>query len=72
MIQECDLCGFICPISKIKACQAIDCLDEGDTVRIILGDTESLKNIVQELKSRGLTPDFTAESDSKFILTVSK
>jgi TusA-related sulfurtransferase len=72
MEENCDLCGFVCPLSKMKATEAIDCLDEGETVRIILGDTNSLKSVVQELKTRGIKPAFEQESENRFVLTVSK
>ena len=72
MEEKCDLCGFICPISKIKATEVIDNLAEGETVKIILGDRDSLKNVVQELKTRGIKPDFKQEAENRFVLTVSK
>ncbi|MBI4188049.1 MAG: sulfurtransferase TusA family protein [Chloroflexi bacterium] len=72
VITEYDLSGFICPISKVRATQVINNLDEGETVKIILGDRDSLKNVVIELKARGLKPDFQQEDENKFALTVSK
>ena len=72
MDNDCDLCGFVCPLSKMKATEAVDCLDEGDTVKIILGDVDSLKSVAQELKARGIKPGFKQEGESKFVLTVTK
>ncbi len=72
MTDKYDLSDLICPLSKIKATALIDDLGEGETARIILGDTESLKSVVQELKARGVRPDFAHESDHRFILTVTK
>lgn len=72
MAKKYDLCGFLCPISKIKATEVIDSLDEGETVKIILGDRDSLKSVTQELKTRGIKPGFTAEGDNRFILTITK
>ena len=67
-----DLSGFVCPLSKIKAAQAVDNIAEGDTAIIILGDAESLKSVAQELKTKGIQPTFKQESDSRFILTVTR
>ncbi|MBI2287480.1 MAG: sulfurtransferase TusA family protein [Chloroflexi bacterium] len=72
MITEYDLSGFICPLSKVKATEVINNLDEGETVRIILGDRDSLKSVVQELKTRDMKPDFKQENESRFALTFSK
>ncbi len=72
MITEYDLCGFVCPLSKIKATELIDNLGEGETIKIILGDTDSLKSVVQELKGRGVKPSFKQEGESRFILTFTK
>jgi len=71
-MTEYDLSDFICPLSKIKATEFIDNLDEGETAKIILGDTESLKSVAQELKTRGIKPDFKQDGKSRFILTITK
>ena len=42
-----DLSGFVCPLSKIKAKDLIDNLDEGETIKIILGDADYLKRVAQ-------------------------
>lgn len=67
-----DLCDFVCPLSKIKAIAEIDNLDHGQTLKIILGDTDSLKSVAQELKDRGIKPHFEQEGESRFILTFTK
>ncbi len=72
MKREYDLAGFICPLSKIKATELIDNLDEGDTARIILGDRDSLKSVAQELKARGMRAAFEQEDENRFVLTVTK
>ncbi len=72
MEKECDLTGFICPLSKIKAAEVINNLDEGETARIILGDRDSFKSVAQELKSRGIKPGFKQEGESRFVFTVTK
>ena len=72
MITEYDLSGLICPLSKMKATELIDDLAEGETAKIILGDTDSLKSVAQELKSRGIKPGFEQESEKGFVLTITK
>jgi len=56
----------------MKATELIDNLGEGETVKIILGDTDSLKSVAQELKTRGIKPGFEQEGESRFILTITK
>ncbi len=70
--KEYDLCDLVCPLSKMKATEFIDNLSEGETVRIILGDTDSLKSVAQELKTRGIKPAFEQESENRFVLTITK
>jgi cysteine synthase A/cysteine synthase B len=70
--REFDLCDLVCPLSKIKATELIDNLGEGETVKIILGDRDSLKSVAQELKTRGLKPAFDQEGDNRFVLTIAK
>ncbi len=71
-LEEYDLCEMVCPLSKVRATEIIDNLDEGETARIILGNVDSLKNVATELKIRGIAPVFEQEGESRFILTVSK
>jgi len=68
--EEYDLSGFVCPASKVMATELIDNLVEGETIKIILGDRESLKNVERELKIRGLKPGFEQEDENRFILTI--
>lgn len=67
-----DLCGYICPISKVKAIEVIENMEQGDTARILLGDLESLKNVAQELKSRGIKASFEQAENDKFVMTFTK
>jgi TusA-related sulfurtransferase len=67
-----DLCDLVCPLSKMRATELIDNLDEGETVKIILGDSDSLKSVAQELKTRGIKPGFEQEGENRFILTITK
>lgn len=70
--QEWDLSDLVCPLSKIKAAEVLDSLDAGETVRIILGNTDSLTSVAQEIKARGLRPGFEQEGEDRFVLTVTK
>ena len=67
-----DLSGFICPLSKVKAIEIIDNLAEGETIEIILGNTDSLKSVVQELKTRAIRPDFKQEGENRLILKITR
>ena len=69
-MREYDLCDFVCPLSKMKATELIDSLDEGETVKIILGDRDSLKSVAQELKTRGIKPSFEQEGEDRFVLAI--
>lgn len=71
-MREYDLSGFVCPLSKMKATAFIDRLADGETAKIILGDRDSLKSVVQELKTRGIKPGFEQEGESRFKLTITK
>ncbi|MFC2021703.1 sulfurtransferase TusA family protein [Chloroflexota bacterium] len=71
-MKEYDLCGFVCPLSKMKATELIDDLGDGETAKIILGDTDSLKSVAQELKTKGIKPAFEQEGEDRFILTITK
>ncbi|OGO19283.1 MAG: hypothetical protein A2144_08300 [Chloroflexi bacterium RBG_16_50_9] len=71
-VREYDLCDFVCPLSKIKAITEIDNLNHGETLKIILGDSDSLKSVAQELKTRGIRPSFKQEAENRFIVTVMK
>lgn len=72
MAKTFDLSGFVCPLSKMKATQVLNDLNDGDTATIILGDSDSLKSVAQELKARGFLPTFKQESDTRYILTVTR
>ncbi len=71
MEKTVDLSGFVCPLSKIKATQALNGLAEGDVATLILGDSDSFKSVAMELKARGLAPTLKQDGD-KYLLTVKK
>lgn len=70
--EEHDLSNFICPLSKIKAIGLIENLDGGETIKITLGDIDSLKSVRQELKARNLKSNFEQEGENRFVLTITK
>ncbi len=71
-VKTVDLCDFVCPAPKVKAIEVIEAMDAGETVELILGDRDSLKSIVGELKVRGIKPAFKQTDEGKFLLTFSK
>jgi TusA-related sulfurtransferase len=71
-IMEYDLSGFVCPLPSMKASKIIDKLRIGETVRILLGDAESLESVARASKIRGLKTVFNKEGENRFILTISK
>ncbi len=70
--REYDLSDLLCPLSKMRAMELVDDLTEGKTVRIILGDTDSLKSVAEELKTRGMKPRFKQEGEGRFAVTITK
>ncbi len=67
-----DLSDLVCPLSKMRATEVINSLAEGETARVVLGDTESLKSVAQELKIRGIRPNFEEESKGRFVLVFTR
>jgi cysteine synthase A/cysteine synthase B len=65
---EHDFTAFVCPLSKIKVAELVNSLEKGERVKIILGDSESLKNVAQELKEKGIRPSFEQEEEYRFAL----
>ncbi len=51
--------------------EALDGIADGETVKLVLGDTDSLKSVVEEVKARGLKPRFQQE-DSRYVLIITK
>ncbi len=70
--RQYDLCDLVCPLSKVKGIELIEGLEEGETATLLLGDKESLKSMAQELKSRGIRPDFETDGENRFALTFTK
>jgi TusA-related sulfurtransferase len=70
--REYDLSKLVCPLSRVKAAEVIENLEHGERARILLGDVESLKSVAQELKARGIKPDFEQEGENNFVLTITR
>ena len=70
--RQYDLCELVCPLSKVKGIELIEGLEEGETATILLGDKDSLKSMAQELKARGIRPDFKTNGENRFALTFTK
>ena len=52
-MQIIDLRGVTCPTNFVKAKLALDDMENGDTVQILLDDGEPVKNVPRSLKSEG-------------------
>ena len=72
LIKEHDLSGFICPLSRIKAAEVVRSLNKEETVKLILGDLDSFRNVVQDIKDKGLKLKFNQDTGNKFVLTITK
>jgi len=70
--KEHDFTAFVCPLSKIKVAELVNNLEKGERVKIVLGDSESLKNVAQELKLKGIKPGFEQEAEYRFALRFTK
>jgi TusA-related sulfurtransferase len=52
-MQVIDLRGVSCPTNFVKAKLALEDMEAGDTVRILLDDGEPVKNVPRSLKAEG-------------------
>jgi tRNA 2-thiouridine synthesizing protein A len=52
-MQIIDLRGVTCPTNFVKAKLALEDLENGDTVQILLDDGEPVKNVPRSLKAEG-------------------
>lgn len=70
--REFDLSNLVCPLSKIKAVEALNNLSPGETARFLLADRESFKNTAQEFKRLGLKQTSSQDKAGRFILMVTR
>jgi len=52
-MQQIDLRGVSCPTNFVKAKLALEDIDNGTTVQILLDDGEPVKNVPRSLKADG-------------------
>ena len=52
-MQVIDLRGVSCPTNFVKAKQALEEIETGETARILLDDGEPVKNVPRSLKAEG-------------------
>ncbi len=67
-----DLRGVCCPINFVKAKLALEEVDPGETVELLLDDGEPVKNVPRSLKSEGHKLLGLQETDGYYTLTVKK
>lgn len=70
--NEYDISGLLCPASKIEASRILDEFGHKNNIRLIIGNVDSLKSIIKDIKSRGLKSSFHKEGEDRFVLTVSE
>lgn len=71
-MQEIDLRGVSCPTNFVKAKLALEEVDTGTTVRILLDDGEPVKNVPRSLKADGHKLLGLQELDGYYLLTLEK
>ncbi len=72
VVVEHDFSDLVCPLSRVRVGQLIDTMHAGERAKIVLGDSESQKSVAQELRVRGIRPDFDREGEDRFRLTIVK
>lgn len=71
-MQTIDLRGVSCPTNFVKAKLALEDVDAGVTVRILLDDGEPVKNVPRSLKADGHKLIGLEEVDGHYLLTLEK
>ena len=71
-MQTIDLRGVGCPTNFVKAKLALEDVDTGTTVRILLDDGEPVKNVPRSLKADGHKLIGLEEIDGHYLLTLEK
>jgi tRNA 2-thiouridine synthesizing protein A len=67
-----DLRGVSCPTNFVKAKLALEMVDSGETVKILLDDGEPVKNVPRSLKAEGHKLLGMQEVDGHYELTLEK
>jgi tRNA 2-thiouridine synthesizing protein A len=71
-MQTIDLRGVSCPTNFVKAKLALEDVDTGTTVQILLDDGEPVKNVPRSLKADGHKLIGLQEIDGHYLLTLEK
>jgi TusA-related sulfurtransferase len=67
-----DLRGVSCPTNFVKAKLALEMVDSGETVKILLDEGEPVKNVPRSLKAEGHKLLGMQETDGYYELTLEK
>ena len=65
-----DLRGVRCPTNFVKAKLALEMIDSGETVEILLDDEESVGNVPRSLKSEGHQLLSLEQKEGYYVLTL--
>jgi TusA-related sulfurtransferase len=67
-----DLRGISCPTNFVKAKLALELIETGEKVDILLDDGEPVKNVPRSLKADGHKLLGLQETDGHYVLTLEK
>lgn len=68
-----DITDVICPVTFVKVMAALDELEDGETLRVLMNGGEPIQNIPRSLKDDGhRVTSVEANTDGTFSLTVVK
>lgn len=71
-MQTIDLRGVTCPTNFVKAKLALEDVETGTTIQILLDDGEPVKNVPRSLKADGHKLIGLQEVDGHYLLTLEK
>jgi len=72
MSQTLDLRQTICPFTQLKAIEAFHKLPEGESLRILVTDPDSVDAIMRTVKSNGTGEVDVGNEAGAFVLTIVK
>jgi len=67
-----DLRGICCPTNFVKAKLALEMVEAGEVVELLLDDGEPVKNVPRSLKAEGHKLLGLKEADGHYVLTLEK
>lgn len=65
-----DLRGVCCPTNFVKAKLALEMIDSGETVEILLDEDEAVRNVPRSLKDEGHKLLSLEEKEGYYVLTL--